>query len=70
MLLAVAALAVIQRGEGVEETELMVSGTGLFTRASLSSEDGGETSSSLLPVGQNVCDDDMTGHVVASQNVT
>lgn len=36
MLLAVAVLAVIQRGE---ETEVMLSGTGLFTGVSLSSED-------------------------------
>ncbi len=45
MLLAVAALAVTQSEEGLGGTEVMVSGS------PLSSEDAGETSSSLLPVG-------------------
>lgn len=58
MLLAVAALAVIQSEEGLEGTEVMLSGRGLFTGASLSS---GETSSTLLPGRQNV-DNDMTQH--------
>ena len=51
MLLPVAALAVIQ--EGLEGAEVMSSGTGSFTEASLSSEAGGEASVALLPVGQN-----------------
>ncbi len=46
MLLAVAALAVTQSEEGLGGTEVMVSGS------PLSSEDAGETSSSLLPVGK------------------
>lgn len=57
MLLAVAVLAVIQREE---ETDVMVSGGGLFTGASLSSGDSGGTLSTLLPVGQNEHNDDMT----------
>lgn len=60
MLLAVAALAVIQGGDGVDKTEVMVSGGGLFTGASPSSEDGGVTSSASPPVGGNVHDDDLT----------
>lgn len=54
MLLAVAALAVIQGEDGVEETEVTVSGRGLLTGASPSSEDGGGASSASLPAGQSV----------------
>lgn len=60
MLLAVAALSVIQREEGLGGTEWMVSGKGLFTEAPLSSEDDGEeTLSTFLPVGHNAHNDDM-----------
>ena len=59
MLLAVAALSVIQREGGLEGTEVVVSGAGLFTGAPLSSEDGGETFSTLLPAGQNEHNDNI-----------
>lgn len=62
MLLAVSALSVIQREEGLEGTEVRVSGRGLFTEAPLSSEDGEETLSTLLPVGHNAHNDDMEQH--------
>lgn len=52
MLLSVAVLSVLHRGEeGVEETEVMVSGRGLFTKVSLSSEDCMVSLSFSLPVG-------------------
>lgn len=59
MLLAVAALPVIQREEGLGGTEWMVSGKGLFTEAPLSSEEGEKTLSTSLPVGHNAHNDDM-----------
>lgn len=49
MLLAVAALSVIQREEGLEGTEMRVSGRE-------------ETLSTLLPVGHNAHNDDTDQH--------
>lgn len=59
VLLAVADPSVIQREEGLEEAEAMVSGRGLFREADPSSEDREETLSPLFPVGHIARDDNI-----------
>lgn len=59
VLLAVADPSVIQREEGPEEAEAMVSGRGLFREADPSSEDREETLSPSFPVGHIAHDDNV-----------